>query len=254
VDHLQDQLVRLGLAKLAEFGFALAGGYALQAHGLTHRLSEDIDLFTDRWNAEAFKVAVETVSAAYRDAGLRVVAAAGAETFARLLVTEPQSGRTTSVDLAADVRTHPPVALSVGPVLSERDAVAAKVAAVFSRAEARDYLDLADVMASGHYSPAELLTLGAQADAGFDRTHFAGALAAVDRFPDADFERYGVDAERVAEVRNLIHEWSRALLEPPVQARPEGVAPPAPGRRQPPDRQRPTSAAAPPDRGPSMDL
>lgn len=118
MDDLQGRLIRLGLAKLETFGFALAGGYALEAHGLTHRLTEDVDLFTDRSNAEAFRQAVETVSAAYRDAGLRVVAATGAETFARLLVTDPQSGRTTSVDLAVDVRTQPPVAFSIGPVLS----------------------------------------------------------------------------------------------------------------------------------------
>ena len=48
MDELQDRLVRVGLATLTEHGFALAGGYALQAHGLIDRLSEDVDLFTDR--------------------------------------------------------------------------------------------------------------------------------------------------------------------------------------------------------------
>jgi hypothetical protein len=254
VDDLQERLIRLGLAKLGTFGFALAGGYELEAHGLTHRLSEDIDMFTDRWSAEAFKQAVANVSAAYREAGLRVVAATGAETFARLLVTDPQSGRTTSVDLAVDVRTQPPVTFSIGPVLSERDAVASKVAAVFSRAEARDYLDLADVIASGHYTPAELLSLGAQADAGFDRDRFAGALAAIDRFPDADFERYGVDADRVAQVRDLMRDWSRALLERPGPTRQSDLTRPAPGRRQPPGWEGPARGIDPPDRGRSIDL
>jgi hypothetical protein len=69
------------------------------------------------------------------------------------------------------------------------------------------------VIASGHYTEVELLSLGVQADAGFDRDHFAGALAAIDRFPDTDFERYGVDADRVAQVRDLMRDWSRALLE-----------------------------------------
>jgi hypothetical protein len=44
VDELQERLVRLGLASLGEYGFALAGGYALQVHGLVARVSEDIDL------------------------------------------------------------------------------------------------------------------------------------------------------------------------------------------------------------------
>ena len=96
MDDLQERLIRLVLAELGSFGFALAGGYALEAHGLTHRLSEDIDMFTDRWNPEAFKEAVASASAAYRNARLRVVAATGTETFARLLVTAPRSGHTTS--------------------------------------------------------------------------------------------------------------------------------------------------------------
>ena len=48
MDELQDRLARIGLGSLGEYGFALAGGYALQAHGLVQRVSEDVDLFTDR--------------------------------------------------------------------------------------------------------------------------------------------------------------------------------------------------------------
>ena len=59
MDDLQDRLVRVGLATLIEHGFALAGGYALQAHGLTDRLSEDVDRFTDRWDTAAFSRAVD---------------------------------------------------------------------------------------------------------------------------------------------------------------------------------------------------
>ena len=43
MDDLQELLVRLGLSSLGDVGFALAGGYALQAHGLVDRLSEDAD-------------------------------------------------------------------------------------------------------------------------------------------------------------------------------------------------------------------
>jgi hypothetical protein len=41
---------RIRLGSLGEYGFALAGGYALQAHGLVQRISEDVDLFTDLWD------------------------------------------------------------------------------------------------------------------------------------------------------------------------------------------------------------
>ena len=39
-----------GISLIALLGFALAGGYALQAHGLVQRISEDVDLFTDLWD------------------------------------------------------------------------------------------------------------------------------------------------------------------------------------------------------------
>lgn len=112
-----------------------------------------------------------------------------ADTFARLQAMDPDSDQVVSVALAADFREHQPVRLSIGPVLAERDAVAAKAAAEFRRGEARDYLDLAGILASGHYSREELMVLAAQADAGFDRAIFAEALAGVDRFPDQEFAR-----------------------------------------------------------------
>jgi hypothetical protein len=52
MDELQDRLVRVGLDVLAKYGFALAGGYALQAHQLVDRLSEDVDIFTDSWDPD----------------------------------------------------------------------------------------------------------------------------------------------------------------------------------------------------------
>lgn len=215
MEELQDRLARIGLGRLSEYGFVLAGGYALQAHGLVERISEDVDLFTNRWDVEDFGHAVQAVCGAYEQAGMVVAVARQADTFARLKVVEPESGQVATVDLAADFRERPPVQLSIGPVLAERDAVAAKTAATFSRAEARDYLDLAGILASGKYARDELMVLAAQADAGFDRAIFADALAAVDRFPDQEFARYGVDADEIARVRASMRSWSVALREGP---------------------------------------
>ena len=213
MDELQDRLARIGLGSLGEYGFALAGGYALQAHGLVQRVSEDVDLFTDRWDVQDFAHAVEAVRRAYEQAGMVVVVARQADTFARLQVTDQDSDQVAMVDLAADFREREPVQLSIGPVLAERDAVAAKTAATFSRGEARDYLDLAGILASGHYSQEELIALAAQSDAGFDRAIFAEALAGVDRFPDRAFARYGAEAGEIARVRATMRDWSRGLAE-----------------------------------------
>lgn len=57
------------------------------------------------------------------------------------------------------------------------------------------------------------MVLAGQADAGFDRAIFAEALAGVDRFPDQEFARYGVDAEEIARVRATMRDWSGELEE-----------------------------------------
>lgn len=225
MDEMQDRLVRVGLARLAEHGFALAGGYALQAHGLVDRFSEDVDLFTNRWDPAAFGDAVDAVVEAYRREGLHVVVVQQAETFARLEAADPESGSAGSVDLAADVRVNEPVTLSIGPVLAESDAVASKVAAVFSRGYARDYLDLAGILASGRYSRDQLMAMGRSADAGFTPGWFAQALAGVDRFSDDEFSRYGVDADHIAAVKETMRSWSTQLAEGPAPARVDGPAP-----------------------------
>jgi hypothetical protein len=238
VDELQDRLVRVGLATLTEHGFALAGGYALQAHGLIDRLSEDVDLFTDRWDTAEFSRAVDALVEAYRGEGLDVVVARRAETFARLEATEPASGRAGAVDLAADVRGSDPVGLSIGPVLAESDAVASKVAAVFSRGYARDYLDLAGILASGRYSRDRLIAMAKMVDAGFTTGWFAQALAGVDRLSDDQFTRYRVNSDQIAAVRATMRSWSAELTEmppPPRQAAPTPSRTPRPTAHATPD-------------------
>lgn len=46
MDPLHEHATRIGLAAIVRYGFALAGGYAIQAHGFLDRISEDVDLFT----------------------------------------------------------------------------------------------------------------------------------------------------------------------------------------------------------------
>lgn len=64
--------MRGGLDVLAKYGFALAGGYALQAHQLVDRMSEDVDMFTDSWDPDRFGQAVVAMSDPLRRDGPRV--------------------------------------------------------------------------------------------------------------------------------------------------------------------------------------
>lgn len=66
------RLAEIGLRAGGAYGFALAGGHAVAAHGILQRPSEDVDLFTD-WHRRAdFPAAVDAVVAAYAAAGYEV--------------------------------------------------------------------------------------------------------------------------------------------------------------------------------------
>ncbi|GAA1900312.1 hypothetical protein GCM10009716_07680 [Streptomyces sodiiphilus] len=166
-----------------------------------------MDLFTDQSDPTAFDDAVRRVHDVYVASGLTVEVANKGETFARLLVTDA-AGRTTKVEMGYDWRAEPPAVMDIGPVLHPDDAVANKVSTVFSRAEARDYVDVAAALSSGHYTGDQLLRLAEERDPGFDHGSFVQALRAVDHWDDEDYMAYGLDATGVSALRRTLREWA----------------------------------------------
>ncbi|WP_197038620.1 nucleotidyl transferase AbiEii/AbiGii toxin family protein [Herbidospora cretacea] len=69
MDEFHERLARVALQAAADHGFALAGGYAVQAHGLLQRPSEDIDLFTSSIRKD-FAEGVGKIRGAYAAHGL----------------------------------------------------------------------------------------------------------------------------------------------------------------------------------------
>jgi hypothetical protein len=119
------KLAEIGLRVASQYGFALAGGYAVQAHGILDRPSEDIDLFTAWERRDEFAAAVDAVVAAYRADDYAVAVTQQFDTFARLAVTDPAlPEHPYKVELAANWRALPPVMMDVGPVLHVDDVVA----------------------------------------------------------------------------------------------------------------------------------
>lgn len=211
MDSFHERLARVSLAGAGRYGFCLAGGYAVQAHGFVQRPSEDVDLFTTMNAEDQFPEAVQAVLGALVDDGLQVTVLAQAAGFARLSVTDPHQGLTAKVELGIDWRQHPPTTLALGPVLHPDDAVANKVCALYSRAQARDYIDVDAALASGRYGREDLVALAVAHDPGFDVAIFAAALRAVTRLPLAEFEAYGLTG---AEAGGLVHrlvEWAAAI-------------------------------------------
>jgi hypothetical protein len=212
MDPFHEQLARVALGAAGSFGFALAGGYAVQAHGFLNRMSADVDLFAEASAKFDFSEAVSAVVSAYQRDGLEVQIEVLAGSFARLNVTSASDSA--KVELGLDWRKNKPIGLAVGPVLHADDAVANKVCALFGRAEVRDYVDVDAIVSSGRYTEDELLDLAADHDPGFDRSWFAEALSAIDRLPDRLFQPYDLNLEDTAALKDRMRSWAQRIGNP----------------------------------------
>ncbi len=185
-------------------GFALAGGAALIVHGQISRLTRDLDYFAvDPTSVDRLLPAF--VGAA-RSAGLTVIEEQVAPGFARLSVADgPQQ---TGVDLAADARLLPAEASDLGLVLAAEELAVDKVLAIFGRAEARDFVDLAAVEA--RFGLGHLCALASRKDAGFSRSVFASMLS---RFGRLTRDEFDVDDELFGTTVEAVDRWRATLQE-----------------------------------------
>lgn len=208
--ELQREITRVALRALEGTDFALAGSGGLREHGIVDRLTHDIDLFTSNADASAFDVAVEALVGELKHLGYIVDLIRQAPQFAQLRVTVA-GGLSIDMDLAVDWREVKAVMLSVGPVLSLQDAVGNKISALYSRAEARDYLDVDAIRASGRVTDAELIRSVRERDAGFEVSVFARQLDQFQRIKADRFSEYGVNAKQVDAIKQRFVEWAAEL-------------------------------------------
>jgi hypothetical protein len=123
-------------------------------------------MFSTMAPEQTFPEAVRAAIAAYRVAGLDVELLVENDAFARLRARDPSSGRDSKVEFGVDWRQYPPAVLDIGPVLARDDAVANKVCALYSRGQARDYIDVDAALRSQAYTHQELLELAEAHDPG----------------------------------------------------------------------------------------
>ena len=210
MDDFHQVLARIGLDAAERYGFALAGGYAVQAAGFLERASEDIDLFTVWERRGEFETAVRAIVEAYVAAGLSVQSERRHDTFTRLTVSD--GARTAKVELGVDMRANEPVRISIGPVLHPDDAVSNKMGALYDRALARDFMDIDAVLQSGRYDWTALLALAESSDITFDRARFADALAQAQLLDADDFAQYGLVGPDLDRLRHRFAAWRAELL------------------------------------------
>jgi len=185
-------------------GFALAGAGALLVHGLIDRATRDLDYFTQPGEVETLATLRDALEQTLDRLSLDYTRKRDLPTFVRIEVSSGDDR--CEVDLAVDYRALPAEPSEYGPTLAVRELAANKVLAVFGRAEARDFLDLAAL--TGQFELREIMELASQKDRGFDTAGFLDGLSAFHRLTSADFGLEDAEYERL---RTTVSVWRNQL-------------------------------------------
>ncbi|MEU9283380.1 nucleotidyl transferase AbiEii/AbiGii toxin family protein [Streptomyces sp. NPDC048275] len=205
--HLHRRLLKDALSVGGVYDLALAGGYAVQAHGLVSRPSQDLDFATQHPASMADIVA--KLAGGLRDKGWSVAVVDTRSLKARLLVTDPDSREACEVDLLKEALSRRPVCMDVGPVVDLEDLVSMKVRALGDRGLPRDVIDVR--AACVYYSVVELEQLGLRDDEEFDLRELRDRLESVVWVSDEEFSAYGLTQEEITDLRHWAQDWESDL-------------------------------------------
>lgn len=206
--HLR--LISAALTLGTPFSLVLAGGYALQAHGLVERPHGNVDLATE--SPEPTDRMAYAVGAALEARGRQVRTGALTALTAQLTVTDPPTGEPCVLTLHKEAFWQPPELTEYGPALSLEDAVGTKVRALYDRGAAVDLVDAR--AAASRFSFPDLEELGRRhAHDPFDLPTLQSRLTGTDFYSDADFIRYGLTQEQVTALRAWAQQWSDDIAE-----------------------------------------
>ncbi|MFE9883199.1 nucleotidyl transferase AbiEii/AbiGii toxin family protein [Streptomyces sp. NPDC005784] len=190
------------------YPLVITGGYAVQAHGLVDRLSQDLDVATENPASIAEIVAVVSDGLATRGWSIRQI-----ETGAlsgRLIATDPKSGEECEVDVLKEAFWGSPVETEYGPVLALDDVIGTKVRALADRGAVRDLIDVH--AASQDRTTADLETLGRRhARYEFSLQDLRDRLNGAEWWDDKDFTDYGLNPSQLADLRAWALAWATEL-------------------------------------------
>ncbi len=195
---IQVIVVRTLANHLENSDFALVGGAALISLGLINRRTDDLDFF-----GSEISVLSERIPAIERDLrsqGFDVSYKHRSPQFVRFEVS--RESEATEVDFALDARLFPTQMGALSPTLSSIKLGVDKVLAVFGRAEARDFSDLATL--SKVHGFEQLIALAPKKDPGFSLKIFEQMSH---RFEQLDRRSFPVDDEEYEEITSSVASW-----------------------------------------------
>ncbi|MEU8486803.1 nucleotidyl transferase AbiEii/AbiGii toxin family protein [Streptomyces sp. NPDC048641] len=208
IPELHTRLLADVIALGSPYPLVLTGGYAVRAHRLVNRPSQDLDVATE--NPAPMAEIAATLCAGLESRGWQVQALETAPLSARFTVTDPRTGQECEVDILKEIFWRPVVKSPYGPVLAEEDVIGTKVRALADRGAPRD---LIDVFAASHrWTNTELEEFGRRHARGrFEHEDLQANLTGAEWTDDEAFAAYGLDKATITALRSWALEWADNL-------------------------------------------
>jgi nucleotidyltransferase AbiEii toxin of type IV toxin-antitoxin system len=218
IQPLHRDIARIILTAVTGRRAALGGGNALLVHEVTSRGTMDVDVFFGRLEDVArYAPVIEAalgaagygVASCPDDGDLAAIWPEAGEGIAEWEVTTPDGAHVTQVQAAYfELLAEPVTVPGIGPVVAMEDAAGYKTHALASRMLARDFADVAELIAAG-YAPGELIRLARQRDPGLEPADFADAGRHLDRLPDGRLAQILPPGRDVPWLRAQFAAWPR---------------------------------------------
>ncbi|MFI1029445.1 hypothetical protein [Streptomyces sp. NPDC020951] len=199
--------------------FSLAGGYALEAHGLLRRPHANVDLATE--SAEPMAEIARTLGEELTGRGRGTTVQDTDPLSARLTVLDPETEIALHLALHKETLWSPPVPTVYSETLSLPDAVGTKIRALYDRGLAVDLIDARAAAARFSHPDLEELARRHALDA-FDLPTLQTRLEGTDHYPDTAFTRYGLTEPDIVDLRAWAQSWSTDIAERLLE---EGASP-----------------------------
>ncbi|MFF7255452.1 hypothetical protein [Streptomyces microflavus] len=192
------------------YPLVLAGGHAVQAHGLADQLSYGLDLATENPDPVEGIAADMRVGLEQRD--WLVTALVAGPLSAQLIVADASDGEECVVGIRKEVLWCLPLRTPPGPALSVEDVVDTKVRALADLGFACDLIDVR--AAPDRWSHIELGRLGRRhAHGSFGLAELQARLVGTYWIYDTEFTACGLSEQEIVALRWWAQEWAHDIAE-----------------------------------------
>ncbi|MDP3918174.1 MAG: nucleotidyl transferase AbiEii/AbiGii toxin family protein, partial [Candidatus Woesebacteria bacterium] len=173
---LQDDFLETFFSESFALDFYLTGGTALSRFYLNHRLSDDIDLFTQNQKID-FSHVNSLVLRILGKLKLKIIKQVNTDTFLQY-ITENKNGSTLKIDFVKEIPVHFGKFKMVDKVRidSLENIGSNKVLTIFGRRDAKDFIDLYFILQKTKLKFDHLYNLAIQKDLGLSEFYLANSM------------------------------------------------------------------------------